>query len=1113
MMTVGTRPKWFAAVLFVLIFLCGGVLAVPARAQFNSGFTGVVTEQSDAAVPNAKIIVTNQDTHVSRYAISADSGDFRIASLPGGLYTIDVQAPGFKDWIQKDVLLESNEVKTLHPVLALPTQTTTVEVAGAVAAIETDKSNTSLELSETSIKDAPLLGRNVYTSMIELAPGVTGSGLPSGGALGSGSANNDSFEQEAGYQINAAGQRQENNEYDVDGSGINSASRDGVVNLSPEPDFIQAIRISGATFDAAKGRYSGAYVQVFTKPGTNEFHGTLSEYHTDNALTARTIFQACPSGSTGCRAIPAFRRNEFGGTFGGPIIKNKLFIFGGAFGLRSSNATTDVASVETPQFVQFVQANFPNNLASLFFKQAPPGISPTSNILTVAQVEAQNPGFFSSAAFPADLPVEGTAVVPESLTHNAYQWHFRVDYNINQSKDRLFFDLFRTYSNQLQEDPRPLYRVVLPNTGFYAKLDYTHTFSPTLLNEAGFTVARAVGSNPGTADDRDLPDINISGASGFSQWGPAGWVHENFNWHDVLTWTHGSHTLSGGVDIDRHHDDDNFTAAVLRPTFGFANLIDFAQDQPFSQDGPVVNVADPSTQANLYQVLRWIYFGGFFQDDWKMTKKLTLNLGIRYDYFGHWGNYHNSTTPFPFFNPGAGSDFAEQVTSGVMGVRGGNNAYVVNNTPMGLSPRIGFGYDVFGNGKLAIRGGYGLFYNNVADGSWSFPSRTNPPNWANPSFNLNNSTQAFSYALGSTDGTVWPVPPGISFTTNPAGGIVGIPVLTSGVQPHLDQPRTHIWMLAVQKDLGHNLVAEVDYNGSHSDHLYIQTDVNRFAGDLILNQGEQTRLNPNFGPIIYGRTIGIADGHYATIMLSKRFSHNWQLRGIFTFGKSTDDMSSNDNGTANGEAIFNPLDVGSQHGLSDFDVSKRFTIDSLVNLPSPFKSGIGNEILGGWRMSNIVVLQSGLPFTVYSSAAFNPILDGAGNVIGLKPGSGDFNADGYGYDVPNAPAKGAVATGSRSDFINGFASASAFPTPALGSQGNLGRNTFIGPGLANVNTEFAKVVHIKERFALEVRADIFNLFNRVNLTQPVSDLSSGQFGLSTGQSIPRSAQFGLHFSF
>ena len=1111
-MKAATRPSW-SAILLVLAIPFLSTFAAPARAQFNSGFTGVVTEQSEAAVPGAKVIVTDQNTHVSRYSISSDSGDFRITSLPGGTYTIEVEAQGFKTWVQKDVVLESNEVKTIHPTLGLSTQTTTVEVTGAVAAIETDKSNTSVELSETSIHDAPLLGRNVYTSMIELAPGVTGSGLPSGGALGSGSANNDSFEQEAGYQINAAGQRQENNEYDVDGSGLNSASRDGVVNLSPEPDFIQAIRISGATFDAAKGRYSGAYVQVFTKPGTNELHGSLSEYHTDNALTARTIFQSCPSGATGCRAIPAFRRNEFGGTLGGPILKNKLFVFGGVFGLRSSNATTDVVSVETPQFVQFLQTNFPNNLSSVFFSKAPPGVVPTSNILTVAQVEAQNPGFFSSAAFPSDLPVEGTAAVPESLTHNAYQWHFRVDYNINQSKDRLFFDMFRTYSNQLQEDPRPLYRVVVPNTGFFAKIDYTHTFSPNLLNEAGFTVVRAVGSNPGTANDRDLPDVNISGASGFSQWGPAGWVHENFNWHDVLTWTHGSHTFSGGVDIDRHHDDDNFTAAVLRPTFGFANLIDFAQDQPFSQDGPVVQVSDPSTQANLYQVLRWIYVGGFFQDDWKVTKRFTLNLGLRYDYFGHWGNYHNSTTPFPFFNPGAGSDFAAQVSTGVMGVRGGQNAYVVNNTPMGVSPRIGFGWDVFGNGKLAVRGGYGLFYNNVADGSWSFPSRTNPPNWANPSFNLNNSTQAFSYALGSADGTQWPIPPGVSFTTNAAGGIAGIPVTTSGVQPELDQPRTHIWMLAVQKDLGHDLVAEVDYNGSHSNHLYIQTDVNRFPGDLIVNQGAQTRLNPNFGPIIYGRTIGIADGHYATLMLSKRFSHSYQLRGIFTFGKSTDDMSSNDNGTANGEAIFNPLDISSQHGLSDFDVSKRFTLDSIVNLPSPFKSGFGNQILGGWRMSNIVVLQSGTPFTVYTSAAFNPVLDSGGNVIGLKPGSGDFNADGYGYDVPNAPAKGTVSTGSRSDFIKGFASASAFVTPALGSQGNLGRNTYFGPGLANVNTGFAKTVHFRERYALEIRADVFNLFNRVNLTQVVSDLSSGQFGQATAQSIPRSAQFGLHLSF
>jgi Carboxypeptidase regulatory-like domain len=1102
-------PMLFAALL--LLMLC--VFAAPANAQFNSGFTGTVVEQSGAAVPGAKITVTNQATSVSQFTVSSESGTFRIPSLPEGVYTIEIEAKGFKNWTQRDVQLEANQVKTVYPTMVLPAQTEVVEVTGAVAAVETDRSDTSRELSETTIETAPLLGRNVYTSMIQLAPGITGSGLPSGGATGSGSNNNDSFEQEQAYQINAAGQRQDANEYDVDGSSLNSASRDGVVNLAPEPDTIESIRVSGATFDASKGRYSGAWVQVYTKSGSNEFHGTVSEYHTDNLLTARTIFQFCTPGQTGCRAIPAFRRNEFGGTFGGPILKNKLFFFVSAFGLLSSNAATDVQAVETPQFVQFVEQNFPTNISTTFFKAAPVGSTPPlTNILTVAQVEAANPGFYPTTAFPASLPAVGIGYFSQSLAHNAYQWHVRTDYNIS-ANDRLFFDTFRTFSDSQTEDPRPIYRVLIPNYGFFAKLDWTHTFSPTLLNEAGFTIHRAIGSNPSAVNNQELPNASITGAGYFSQWGPAGWVHENFNWHDVLTWTHGKHTISAGFDFDRHHDDDNFTSPLVRPSFSFANLIDFAQDGVYSQSGPAIQVSSSTLATNLYQVLRWNYMGFYGQDDWKVTKRFTLNLGLRYDYFGHWGNYHNSTTPFPLFTPGAGSDFATQVTNGVMEVHGGQEAYVTENRPQGVSPRIGFGWDVFGNGKMSVRGGYGLYYNNVADGSWSFASRANPPVWASPSFGLYNTSHPFSYGLGNSQGLGWPIP-AVSFETNPAGGIVGLPVLTSGVQPNLDQPRTHIWMLGIQKDLGHGLTLEADYNGSHSDHLYVQTDVNRFPGDLILNGGIQTRLNANFGPIIYGRTIGIADGHYGSFMLSKRMSHSWQIRGIYTFGKATDDISSNDNGSYSNtsEAVIDSLNVASQHGLSDYDVAQRFTMDSLVTLPSPFKEGLGNVILGGWRFSTILVMQGGLPFTVYTSAPFNPILSPSGAVIGLKPGSGDYNADGYDFDVPNRPPAGTVKTGNRTDFINGFAAASAFPVPALGSEGNLGRNTYFGPGMANINVQFAKVF-TWERYSLEFRADIFNLFNRVNLTTPISDLSSSQFGMSTSQNLPRAAQFGLHLNF
>src|SRR5579875_116266 len=1096
--------------------LCAAFLIVsPVYGQFSSGFTGTVVDQSGAVVPNARITATDLATNVTSVTKSGPSGDFRVSELPGGVYRVVVETRGFKSWVRSGILLESNQTKTLYPVLTPGETTTLVQVSGTVAAIETAKSNTSREINEATIDTAPLLGRNVYTGMLMLAPGITGSGLPSGGGVGSSSTTNDSFEQEPAYQINAAGHRQEDNEYQIDGAPNTSNSRDGVVNLTPEPDFVQAIRVTSANFTASQGRYAGALIQVFTKAGTNKVHGSLSEFHTDNALTGRTIFETCPPGEAGCQALLPFRRNELGGSIGGPIIKNKLFLYGGLFVLRSSNASTQVATVESPQFAQWVAQSYPKGLANIFLSEAPPASPPTTGFLTASQLEQISPGFYPVPGnLPSNMIVAGIGFFSQSPPHNGYQWHVRGDYHFNSDKDRLFLEMFDTFSNQEDLDPRPIYRYFTPSHGVHATIDWMHDFSPTMLNDVAFTAYNADGSQTATVNELDLPNVSISAISGFQQWGPSGWVNDNFNWHDMLIWTHGKHTVETGIDIDRKDAMANFTNGDIRPDFYFANLLDFAQDLPFSQYGPTLTVSNRQVATNLDQIARIFYVGAYLQDDWKLTRRLTLNLGGRLDYFGHWASRNNSGTAVPFFTPGAGSTFAEEIAKGSMALRGGNSGYLISNTPYGLSPRVGFGWDVFGNGTTALRGGYGLFYNNIDLLSFTNPAPEPPPIWATPSFSVFDQL-SFSYGLGSPPGSDWPIPP-LEFVVNSAGGL-GPGVGTYGVQPIFNQPRTQNWMVAVERNLGKNLVVAVDYNGSHSSHLYLATDVNRFPGDLVINKGNLTRLNPNFGSVVYGRTIGVADGELGTIMLTKRFSQRWQMTGMFTFGKSTDDLSSNDNGTDNGEAVFNPQEISVQHGLSDFDAAKRFTLDSVVEIPTPFKSRIAKALFGGWRMSHIVVLQSGLPFTVYTSAPFSPIYNAQGDVIGENPGGGDYNADGYAYDVPNTPSFGNNISTNRSDFIKGFAPASAFPMPVLGKEGNLGRNTFIGPGMANINSEFAKPAKIPwftpEGATLEFRVDIFNLFNRVNLTNPISDLSSSLFGQSTTQNLPRSTQFGIHISF
>ncbi len=1070
--------------LFVTLF------SHAAFAQFTSGIEGTVRDPAQAAIQNAEIVVVNEETRVTVRVHSNETGLFRVTQLAPGAYRVEVRQSGFQTWVQNGLQLEGSEVRTIYPALRVGEQVQTVEVTAALAAVETGVSKVSRSIESKTIESAPMVGRNIYGSVAALAPGITGSGMLFGGASGSGSLNQDSFQTEPGFQINAGGQRQEANEYQIDGASANGNSRDGIVNITPEPDTVGEVRVSANTFSAEKGRNSGALIEVYTKSGTNQFHGTFSEFHSNNRLTARTVFQ---------NRIPVFRRNEFGFTAGGPIVRDRTFIFGGLYILRSSEGRTDVVRVETPEFRSFVQRTFPNSMANRFFSRAPSAADPVADIWTVSRVRTANPGRFPSTLFPDDMPAVGTAYVDQSPGRPAKQWNLRVDHNFSGYKDRIYGNFLRTTPEGQQPNVRPIYRVVTPNTGVFAKLNWTRTISPNVVNEASMAYTRAAGGNPGTAEDQELPNASITGiGAGFSQ-GPLGWAHNNFAWRDVLSWIRGGHNIRFGVDIDRQRGEQNRSLSITRPNFTFANALDFAQDLPFSQSGPAVNLQTGRAAVETYRRARMLYAGGFIQDDWKVARRVTLNLGMRWDYFGHWATTENGNIPFPYFRLGSGATFRDQIAAGKM--QAIDKGYVTANRPNGFAPRFGLAWDVFGDGSTAVRGGYGIYYNRVANLSYVSFTGENPPVFALPSLSVQDGSR-FAYGLGGEDGRSFPIPPDLRLQTDSNGGVVGIPASVGGMDLRPDQPLTHNWSFSVQRRLFGNFTVEADYLGTHSANLYTQTNVNRFPGDLLVNSGRITRVNRSFGPIIFGSLSGKSDGHVGSFMLARRFSRSWSIRSIYTIGKALDYTSSNDNGVGGGQNVFDAQDIPGQRGLSDYHVGRRLAIDAVWESPDPWKAGWKSKVLGGWNIAPIVILQSGRPFSVVTTAPYP---------------AGDYNADGFNYDPPNTPAFGNSISAERSNFIGGLFPASAFPRPAPGTQGNLGRNTFDGPGLANVNLGMIKGTKIpwftSEGAKFEIRAEIFNVLNRVNLTQPNGDLASGLFGRSTGQSLPRSVQFGLRLQY
>lgn len=1080
----------------------------PVCAQFTSAIEGTVIDPAGGVVSGATVTLKNEETGATQTAQTQDTGYFRFTTLPTAVFTLTATASGFKTTIQPHLRLEVAETKTVNLRLDIGGPESVVTVTAEAPAIEMAQGRVSGEIEEAKIHELPLSGRNFYT-LVVLTPGVTG--LASGGGQAYAQASGDIFNPEYGINLNANGARAESNSFLIDSASIDSSQRNGVTNINPNAEDIQEVRVSTNNFSAEYGRNSAALVNIITKQGSNDWHGTMGYYHTDNKLQARNEFQS---------KVPVFRRNEGAWSFGGPIRKERTFFFTSMDFLKSGVAFGRNASVVTPEFINFMQQNHPNNISTFVLKTFPSSVTPNQQFNTAGNMAGVNCSTLASPStpistevgnIPCNLNVTGVGGFATGLPRNGFQWTVRLDQNLRGSKDRIFGSFNRTTLHQVlfgNPSVYPGFNTIEPTYSVHFAAGWVHA-STGYVNEFGFATTRPYGE--ALVNHPEVPGISVIGIEGFQTgWGPNAFVQNNFEWRDVASFTRGSHNLKVGGRVTRERADHESSRVYNRPIFSFASVFDFAADKP-ADEGNIGFDPIAGTHLNkLFSLIRTGSLSAFVQDDWKLRRNFTLNLGLRYEDFFNPSDAQGAqgicTMTFP---NGSQGSLAATIASGVMKCQ----RHLLNHTMSNFGPRLSFAWDPTKEGRMSVRGGFGIFYDRPSNQLYD-PLFSNLPRVALAEANVNNPNFQPLFALGATTSPPYnyPFPAGLQTGLDSHGGLLHGRANVVVADPNLKSMYLENWFLGVQRSLTSTLVAEVDYIGSVGRHMYTRYNLNRFDGDLIQHKGNFTGLQSGFFDIDYAQSTENSAYNGLTASLKKRTGHGLVFDVAYTWSKAIDQSSKHD-----APEHVEAYNDARERGLADFDVRHRLAFTSLWTLPSPRGEGLMNKVFGSWELTNVTILQSGQPFSVICTKPFSPVFNGSGNVIGNT--GCDFNADGVNIDQPNTPSFGNSKSGlSRSNYLAGLFAASDFPSPALGQQGSLGRNTYHGPGFAN--TDFSVIKNVKipwflgtEGAKLQFRTEFFNVFNRVNLTQVTNDLANPQFGKSTSTYPARDIQFALRIAF
>jgi hypothetical protein len=1221
---------------FCLSFLCVLVLVAGALAQVQNGqFTGTVTDPSGAAIANAKVTVTNVGTNLSVTSTTNSAGLYTAKELPVGTYKITVEAPGFKTGSNTNISLNAGTIQRADFKMQLGQAREVVEVSGEISAVNTEDSKLANTVDSTQVANLPLNGRNVY-DLIQMAPGAV---------------NVRGVLSENGANTVVNGLREDFNGFLINGAS-NKGLSGGAVN-QPIEDTVQEFQQLTLNMSAQYGNSAGSVTNLVTKAGTNSFHGSAWEFNRNDAYDANTFFLNQQGVDR-----QALRFNQFGGTFGGPIIKDKLFFFLSYQGdhFRES-APPSTLTVESPEFEQAVISALPNSSAALLYSNFKPthagsggtdlqgylglGASGSgfasfsdylcsnnstpliaSRIASVIGVTAQDNAALSAAGCPtlplqagtfprSGVPFEVNAIsfngsqnqnnVAEGNLFNGWEGSARLDYNFGQ-KDRLFAQINWNRLNDSFGFPNTVSQSNGRGTAFLnpviqkfpnGQVSYIHTFSPAILNEfrAGYTLNVTGDVNTATPG---VPDLRFDdGSMGFGSY--AGYpqtFHENiYTYSDMVSISHGKHSMKVGVDVRRNIENSEFS--VARPSYYFFDPLFFAADSPYTQSAGVDPAILSGGTAHLASNVRhWrnLEMGAYFQDDWKVTRNLTLNLGMRYDLYTRHTELDNQVTTF-IRGPGSGiidnistgagqiqsasipsglpgcdtpQEVAQAQLAGICGPGGFQKADSLGKGDHNnFGPRVGFAWDMFGDAKTSLRGGFGVsyegtLYNPLSNSRWNLPyysfnSATNSINGGSDTVIYGPYTCPADHTVPCSPDTVTPpvfsgspINPNMGVGAQATGNLTGwdpsnpnTAILTGIVYPQgIRDPYVYNYFFGLQREIMPKLVLEANYTGTTGHKLFRAENVNRIPGGRLPEGscvtdtfGRQLcgqvndvnplgRLNPNFGTLRVWENVSNSNYNSLQLTVKKQTSHGINFNFNYTWSHAIDEGSTwhsgatSSNGPAAGEGYTTDVTLpGLDRGNSIFDVRQRIVGNYVFELPW-FRSqkGILGHILGGWSNVGVVSWQTGAHWEPFRASS-RKLVNGAGatctaadvNAGDCTNVGGDYNLDGIANDRPNAQASN--FTPSHDQWANGWGGAFApgggfFTAPCLGCVSNLGRNTFVGPSFVGWDTSLHKNIKITERVNMQFRAEAFNTLNHTNFQLPGSHSATNNriTNLNFGQS-------------